>query len=84
MRKFDMVPNKYTLIFLASILVVGLGIMAYSLSKSKTVEIPKNEIKQIKTLSESTELESIENDLTDTNVSDLDNELSKIELELTY
>lgn len=75
--------NKLTITLLA-IMVLIVSLVAYLLS-SKTL-ISSNEfereIVKIETVSESAEIDNIENDLNETNLDNLDTELSDIETEL--
>ena len=79
-----LVSNKNTLIVLAAILVVGLGMMMLSLIQkpASQAETFNQEIQMIETQSESTEIEAIEKDLLETDFSNLDQELNEIEKEL--
>lgn len=87
----QLVPRKYFLLFLAAILVVGLGLMALTLAKrpekqaSPMTEADK-EIQQIQTQGNGDDIDDIENDLNETDVIELDKELQDIEndMETTY
>lgn len=71
--------NNFVLILTVAV-IIFLGIFAYSFYKS---DIPfKREITKLKTQSSSNEVESIEQDILGTDLSDLDKELSEIEKEI--
>lgn len=82
--------NKNIIILLAALLVVAFAFMALVLLPKKRVSVPKKqtrtgyeqEIDQIETQSTSDTVESIEADLGETDLSDLDRELQDIENEL--
>lgn len=79
------IPKKYTLLALAGILVVTLGIMAYTLRPKltqKELTTEEKEIKQIQIQSPSDETGAIEKDLNETDLSNLDKELRDIDKEL--
>ena len=79
------VPRKYNFIALAAILVVALGIMAFSLRPMVAQKEPTPqdiEISQIQTQSSSDETAAIERDLDETDLSSLDKELQDIDKEL--
>lgn len=83
----EIVPKKYTILFLAAVVLVLMGIMA-----SLLIPIPKSkpqqptqyeqELNQIQTQSTSDETTAIEKDLNETDLSDLDKELQDIDKEL--
>lgn len=86
----QLVPKKYFLLFLASISVVFMGLMALTLSKRPVKQVSMTEqemeIKKIQTQSESDVVEDIEQDLNETDLLDVDKELQDIEgeLDVTY
>ena len=75
--------KKNTILSLAAVSVVIIA-GALILTERKSLKEIRfdNEIKQIETQSSSDEIEAIENDLENTDFSDLDRELQDIELEL--
>ncbi len=80
----QLVSRKNFIILLAAILIVGLGFFAINTSK-KGVKLPSEsdkEIKQIQTQSKSDNLEDIEKDLQNTDLNNIDKELSDIEKEI--
>jgi len=77
--------KKNFILTLSAILVVGLAIMAISLTQNKKksdTEAFKSEINEIKNQSDSTEVNDIEKDINNTDFSDIDNDLQNIETEL--
>ncbi len=82
----QLISRKNFLIFLAALLVVAMGIMALYLTKKpgsqRSVTEADREIQQIRVQSATDEPEAIEEDLTNTDLQDLDKELPLIESEL--
>ncbi len=82
----QLASKKDFLPFLAAILVVALGIMAVVLSRNylnkDSNKMFNTEIQQMQTQSESDNLDTIEKDLEETNLNDIDKELLNIEKEL--
>ena len=76
--------KKNTILILAAILVILLGATAYWLSTSDYGEnlVFTRELKQIEKQSSSDEVEAIEKDLLETDLSGIDKELKDIEAEL--
>lgn len=76
---------KNTLIVLAAVLVVTLGLLGYWLyltnTKAPTTSVSP-EIRKIQSQASSDEVDAIEKDLMDTDVEGIDKELSEIEAEL--
>ena len=71
------------MIFLATILVFAMGLMALTISKRPPkVSQEDLEIKQIKTQSTSDNIESIEKDINDTDFSGIEDDLNDIEAEM--
>lgn len=78
-----MMKNKLVISLLA-VLVIVLAVFVFTLSSDVLVS-PKTferEITEVETVSDSDEVESIEVDLKETDLDNLDNELSDIETEL--
>ena len=71
--------NNFVLI-LAVAVIIFLGYFAYSFNSSDITF--KQDIEKLKTQSSSNEVESIEQDILGTDLSDLDKELSDIEKEI--
>lgn len=71
--------NNFILI-LATAVIVLIGFFAYFFNSSGNTF--KQEITKLKTQSSSNEIEAIEQDILDTDLSDLDKELSAIEKEI--
>lgn len=78
----NLFSKKNFLIALAAILVIALGIMAMSLTRRPKTPSFENEIKMLETQSDSDTIESIEKDLNDTELGDIDRELQDIEREV--
>jgi len=81
----EILPKKYTILFVATVLSVLIGIMAYSLWAKPNPQPPtqyEQELSQIQTQSTSDETAAIETDLQDTDLTALDKELQDIEAEL--
>ncbi len=76
--------KKNTILILAAILVILLGATAYWLSTNGYGEnlVFTRELKQIEKQSSSDEVEAIEKDLLETDLSGIDKELEDIEAEL--
>jgi len=76
--------QKNTLIALAAIMVVVMGIIAILTIRkpSKAPTAFEREVSQITTQSNSDEVSAIEKDLAETDLDDLDKELKEIEAEL--
>lgn len=76
--------NKNSILPIAAIVVILMVIMAYvTYYKKLPVKTSyEKEISQIKTQSKSNDINSIEEDLMDTSLGDLDSELDEIEKEL--
>jgi len=84
----EIIPKKHTLLFLAALLVVLLGIMAYVIRQQNLArrflqpsEFDK-ELSQIQEQSESDDVDAIEEDIGETDLEDADKELQDIEREL--
>lgn len=80
----QLVSKKNFLIFLAAVLVVGLGFMAISLSgryEPQTATVDP-EIQKVETQSSSDDVNSIEKDLDDTDYSGIDKDLQDVQNEL--
>lgn len=76
--------NKLVISLLA-ILVIVLGVLGYVISSNKSLTETKNferEITKVETVSETDDIDSIEEDLKATDLDNLDQELSSIETEL--
>ena len=79
----QLVSRKNFMIFLATILVFAMGLMALTISKRPPkVSQEDLEIKQIKTQSTSDNIESIEKDINDTDFSGIEDDLNDIEAEM--
>ncbi|KKQ52737.1 hypothetical protein A2865_04190 [Candidatus Woesebacteria bacterium RIFCSPHIGHO2_01_FULL_39_17] len=81
----QLVSRKNFLIFLAAILVVALGFMALTLAKQQklpTTNTYQREITKMQSQSDSDRVNDIENDLNETDFSDVDKELQDIDKEL--
>lgn len=77
--------NQILTPLLAGLFVVGLLIMAYTLSRGKLTNTKETafdkEIKEIQTQSPSDETSAIEADLNETDLSDIDQDLNNLESE---
>ena len=91
LNNMEIIPRKHTLFFLAALLVVLLGIMAYvqrqknfaSRISQFIAQSPfEREVNQIQEQSESDEVDAIEEDIEETDLSQVDKELKDIEREL--
>ena len=82
----QIIPKKYFIIILASILVIGFGLMSLYLNKKKANQYPTDdynkEMMKIETQSESDETKAIEKDLIETDLDSVDKELEDMEAEL--
>ena len=81
----EVVPKKYTMLFLAAVVFILMGIMASLLIPKPKPQQPtqyEKELSQIQTQSTSDETDAIEKDLNETDLSGLDKELQDIETEL--
>jgi len=74
------IDNKNFLLILAAAAIIFLSITAYYLGNSDTAF--KQEIVKLQNQSTSSEIDTIEEDLLDTDLSGLDKELSDIEKEI--
>lgn len=73
--------SKNSLLILAAILVVLLAGTGYYLSKNKPLEITPRDVTKLTTQSSSDDVDAIEKDLNQTDLADLDAELTDIEAE---
>lgn len=83
----ELVNKKNTIIVLASLLVVALAVMALSARNKKPVVLTadqklQKEVQQIKTQSNSDDVNSIQKDIDQTDLSNSDKELQNIDSEL--
>jgi hypothetical protein len=80
----DIFSKKNSMIALASILVIAMGFMAVVLFRKHPVpkSVFRSDVNKIETQSTSDSIDSIEEDLNDTDLDNIDKELQDIEKEL--
>jgi hypothetical protein len=80
----NIIPKKQWLLFLAALVLVMMGIMAYviTIKKSEKEATFEQQISEMKEQSNSDNLNDIEEDVDNTDFSDVDKELNLIEKEL--